>query len=68
MLQRGPAPLHEVPLGQFGQFGRGLPEEIAKQLVIEGFLAALVERFEPGAVRDVLAEALERRLGLVLAG
>jgi Fe-S cluster assembly protein SufD len=47
---------------------RGLPEDVAKQLVIEGFLSALVERFEPGAVRDVLAEALEARLGLVLAG
>ena len=39
---------------------RGLREDVAKQLVIEGFLSALVERFEPGAVRDVLAEALER--------
>ncbi len=47
---------------------RGLPEEIAKQLVIEGFLSALVERFEAGAVRDVLSVALEARLGLVLAG
>ena len=47
---------------------RGLPEDVAKQLVIEGFLAALVERFEPGAVREVLGEALEHRLGLVLAG
>jgi Fe-S cluster assembly protein SufD len=44
----------------------GLPEPEAKQLVIEGFLAALVERFEEGAVREVLAAALERRLGLVL--
>jgi hypothetical protein len=34
--------------------------------VIEGFLAALVERFEQGTVRDVLADALERRLGAVL--
>ena len=47
---------------------RGLREEVAKQLVIEGFLAALVERFEPGAVREVLGEALEHRLGLVLSG
>lgn len=44
----------------------GLGEEVAKRLVIEGFLAALVERFEQGAVREVLAEALERRLGLIL--
>jgi Fe-S cluster assembly protein SufD len=47
---------------------RGLREEVAKQLVIEGFLSALVERFEAGAVRELLAEALERRLGQVLAG
>jgi Fe-S cluster assembly protein SufD len=45
---------------------RGLPEHEAKQLVIEGFLAALVERFEQGTVRDVLADTLERRLALVL--
>jgi Fe-S cluster assembly protein SufD len=46
----------------------GLDDAIAKRLVIEGFLAALVERFEEGSVRDVLAQALERRLGLVLNG
>ena len=44
----------------------GLGEEIAKRLVIEGFLAALVERFEQGPVREVLAAALERRLNAVL--
>ncbi len=44
----------------------GLPEPDAKRLVIEGFLAALVERFEEGAVREVLAGALERRLELIL--
>ena len=38
----------------------------AKQLVIEGFLSALVERFEQGPVREVLAAALERRLALIL--
>lgn len=47
---------------------RGLREETAKRLVIEGFLAALVERFEDGPVREVLGGALERRLGTVLAG
>jgi Fe-S cluster assembly protein SufD len=46
----------------------GLPEEVAKRLVIEGFLSALVERFEEGPVREVLGEALERRLALILAG
>jgi Fe-S cluster assembly protein SufD len=45
---------------------RGLPEAQAKRLVIEGFLSALVERFEEGRVRDVLAEALERRLEKIL--
>jgi len=45
---------------------RGLPVEAAHRLVIEGFLAALVERFEEGAVRDVLAGALERRLATIL--
>jgi Fe-S cluster assembly protein SufD len=45
---------------------RGLREDIAKRLVIEGFLAALVERFEQGQVRQVLGAALEGRLGLIL--
>lgn len=45
---------------------RGLPQEAAERLVVEGFLAELVERFEEGAVRDALAAALERRLGAVL--
>jgi Fe-S cluster assembly protein SufD len=47
---------------------RGLREDVAKRLVIEGFLAALVERFEDGPVRTVLGGALERRLGAVLGG
>jgi Fe-S cluster assembly protein SufD len=45
---------------------RGLDEAVASRLVIEGFLAELVERFEEGAVRDALAGALERRLAAVL--
>jgi Fe-S cluster assembly protein SufD len=44
----------------------GLPESDAKRLVIEGFLAALVERFEAGPVREVLGEVLERRLDAIL--
>ena len=44
----------------------GLREPVAKRLVIEGFLAALVERFEQGPVRTVLAGALERRLSQIL--
>jgi Fe-S cluster assembly protein SufD len=46
---------------------RGLRDDVAKRLVIEGFLAALVERFEQGPVRERLAEVLERRLALILA-
>jgi len=45
---------------------RGLREDTAKRLVIEGFLSALVERFERGPVREQLAAVLERRLSLVL--
>ncbi len=45
---------------------RGLREDTAKRLVIEGFLASLVERFEQGQVREVLGAALEARLGLIL--
>ncbi|MGI8430559.1 MAG: Fe-S cluster assembly protein SufD [Solirubrobacteraceae bacterium] len=44
----------------------GLPEGTAKRLVIEGFLSALVERFEAGAVREQLGDLLERRLGMIL--
>ena len=44
----------------------GLRDDVAKRLVIEGFLAALVERFEEGPVREVLGAALERRLGMIL--
>jgi len=47
---------------------RGLREDVAKRLVIEGFLSALVERFEQGPVREQLAAVLERRLALVLGG
>jgi Fe-S cluster assembly protein SufD len=45
---------------------RGLPLEQASRLVIEGFLAELVERFDEGPMRDALSAALERRLATVL--
>ncbi len=45
---------------------RGLSREVAERLVVEGFLAELVERFEEGPVREALAGALERRLEAVL--
>jgi Fe-S cluster assembly protein SufD len=44
----------------------GLSSAVAERLVVEGFLAELVERFEEGPVRDALAHALERRLAAVL--
>jgi Fe-S cluster assembly protein SufD len=47
---------------------RGLSQEVAERLVVEGFLAELVERFEEGGMRDALAAALERRLATVLEG
>ncbi|MEA2439756.1 MAG: hypothetical protein QOH76_1180, partial [Thermoleophilaceae bacterium] len=39
---------------------------VATRLVIEGFLAELVERFEEGPVRERLADALQSRLERVL--
>jgi len=44
----------------------GLPAADANRLVIEGFLQALVERFEEGPVRERVAGAIERRLQAVL--
>jgi Fe-S cluster assembly protein SufD len=45
---------------------RGLAEGQAKRLVIEGFMAELVERFEQGPIREAMAGALERRLHKIL--
>ena len=45
---------------------RGLPEATATRLVIEGFMAELVERFEEGPMRAALAHALEQRLATLL--
>jgi Fe-S cluster assembly protein SufD len=45
---------------------RGLGEALAKRLVIEGFMAELVERFEEGPIRTAMAGALERRLAKIL--
>ena len=44
----------------------GLPEAAAHRLVVEGFLEAIVGRFEAGPVRDAVAAAIERRLAQVL--
>jgi Fe-S cluster assembly protein SufD len=45
---------------------RGLDKASSTRLVIEGFMAELVERFEEGAMRDALATALEQRLATLL--
>jgi Fe-S cluster assembly protein SufD len=44
----------------------GLDLDSARRLVVEGFLSALVERFQDGPVRERLAGALEQRLAAVL--
>jgi len=45
---------------------RGLDKPSAQRLVIEGFMAELIERFEAGPMREALATALERRLNTLL--
>jgi Fe-S cluster assembly protein SufD len=45
---------------------RGLDRNTATRLVIEGFMAELVERFEEGPMREALAAALEERLATLL--
>jgi len=45
---------------------RGLNDEAAKALIIEGFLESLVERLAEGPVRDSISEALETRLAEIL--
>jgi Fe-S cluster assembly protein SufD len=45
---------------------RGLAKTAAERLVVEGFLGAIVERYQEGPVREALAAALEQRLAEVL--
>jgi Fe-S cluster assembly protein SufD len=45
---------------------RGLSQAQAERLVTEGFLAATVERFTEGPIREAVAGALEARLAKVL--
>ena len=54
------------PAQVFYLMSRGIPRATATRLVIEGFLAELVERFEQGPVRERLADALQARLERVL--
>jgi len=46
---------------------RGLPADLAGELIVGGFLAELVERVPQGPVADALAGALDARLGELLA-
>ena len=50
----------------FYLMSRGIPRGTATRLVIEGFLAELVERFEEGPVREQLTDALLTRLARIL--
>jgi Fe-S cluster assembly protein SufD len=45
---------------------RGLGDEAARALIIEGFLESLVERLAEGPVRDSISKALETRLAEIL--
>ncbi|HKG36622.1 MAG TPA: Fe-S cluster assembly protein SufD [Solirubrobacterales bacterium] len=45
---------------------RGLGDQDARRLVIDGFLQALVERLPAGEARDSMSAALERRLEEIL--
>src|SRR5436190_2269268 len=45
---------------------RGLSDALSKSLVIEGFMAEMVARFEEGRVVVAAASALERRVGVRL--
>ena len=50
----------------FYLLAHGIDEDSAKRLVIEGFLASLVDRFEHRRTRELIAAAFERRLAQVL--
>ena len=45
---------------------RGLDDSVAKTLVVEGFLQALVERLAEGPVRDEISAKIEERLAEIL--
>lgn len=45
---------------------RGLDDEHAKSLVVEGFLEALVERITDPSVREEISEIVETRLTEIL--
>ena len=45
---------------------RGLSRATARQVIIEGFLGALVERIPAGEIRETVSDALGRRLAEIL--
>ena len=45
----------------------GLPKPAAQRLIIDGFLQELVARLAEGKIREITADALERRLAELLA-
>jgi len=45
---------------------RGLEQESAQRLIVEGFLSAISERYDEGAVRDQIVAAIDARLESVL--
>lgn len=59
------APLDESQL--FYLKSRGLADGPAKRLMIEGFLAATVQRLPEGPYRQLVADAIDRRLTTVLS-
>jgi Fe-S cluster assembly protein SufD len=54
------------PAQMFYLESRGLGEESARSLVVEGFLQSLLERLGEGTVRDEIATKLEARLSEIL--
>lgn len=49
----------------FYLMSRGLPQETATSLVVEGFMSEIVERFKEGPIREHLRQAIEDRLALL---
>jgi Fe-S cluster assembly protein SufD len=46
----------------FYLMSRGIPEEIARQLVVRGFMNEIVQKIEVPSIRESLADDLEREL------
>lgn len=46
----------------FYLMSRGIPEDIARQLVVRGFMNEIIQKIEVSSIRESLAEDLEREL------